>query len=137
MFGFGNSETKKTAPPSPKPAQSRYARTSFKCNPKDELGGQVLEKSVLNTFGCTDIDYVLAHYAPITMRQLDHIESNVNAVYNTINQALENKNLEGQLIDLGERYGELYRKHDQLLKYLADERLKNKFTYKDETQEQR
>lgn len=140
MFGFGNNDTKKTETTTtiPAPSQSRYARTSFKLDPSDELGTDYSrQKAIGSTFGTTDIDYILAHYAPMTMRQLDHIEMNVHEIYTKVDKALENKELEGRFADLDIRYGELYEKHNLLLKYLADEHLNKKFAYKDDTLNQR
>lgn len=125
MFGFGtDNKPQNTVAAQPSP----YARTSLKRNPRDELGTDYTQqKAIASSFGNTDLDYVLAHYAPETMKQVDHIEATVENINANLNEALKERGWEGKYVELDAQYTSLYEKHNLLLKYLADERLNKKF----------
>lgn len=128
MFGFGSSNTSRESN-TQKPVFNPYARESYKRAKEDELGNDYTQqKAIASSFGNTDLDYVLAHYAPETMKQVDHIESTVENINNTINEALKERGWEGKYVELDAQYTSLYEKHNLLLKYLADEHLNKKFT---------
>lgn len=137
MFGFGSNKTSQESN-TQKPVINPYARESYKRDKEDELGTDYTQqKAIASSFGNTDLDYVLAHYAPEMMKQLDRIEATVENINNTINEALKERGWEGKYVELDVQYTNLYNKHNLLLKYLADEHLQKKFAYKDETQEQK
>ena len=127
MFGFG---TNKENEVQQKPAEDLYTRTSLKNDIREELGSEYTRtKAIGCSFGTSDLDYVLAHYAPRTMQQIDRIDSCTYAIYNTINEALEERGWKGKYQELDSQYQSLYEKHNLLLKYLADEHLNKNFSY--------
>lgn len=125
MFGFGNNDDKKPAAPArppvrPMPPTNPYERTSKKPSTASDSKAHDIAYKTAGSFGVSDLDYVLAHFAPETMKQVDSIEQTVKEIKKNMPAAEAALLWEGKYHELEYQYDVLKNRHNGLLQYLAD-----------------